>query len=182
LSALDMTANVIPCIPGEEDKLSSEPQKIFGRLEQGSVRPADFVVSAQCNRVPVVDGHMLSVSVEFERPPTGSIAEASADVLASFRPPPVIAELPSAPEHPIEVTDRADRPQPARDLHAGKGMSVTVGRIRPCPVLDVKFTALVHNTVRGAAGGSVLNAELLARRGYLVRASENERASAYFGG
>lgn len=184
LSAIDTTANVIPYIAGEEAKLESEPQKILGRLRGAAVEPAAFVVSAQCSRVPVVHGHVLNVSVEFER--AGEAADdvpgAVRRILDSYRPPPVVASLPSAVKRPIEVTDRPDRPQPVRDVMAGGGMTVTVGRIRPCTVFDVRFTALVHNTVRGAAGCAVLNAELLAAEGYLAAAPENEREAAYYDG
>ncbi|NNF04041.1 MAG: aspartate-semialdehyde dehydrogenase [Rhodothermales bacterium] len=184
LSAIDTTANVIPYIAGEEEKLASEPLKILGRLEGVAVHPADFVVSAQCSRVPVVDGHVLNISVGLANPP-GSADETVSSVrrvLDAYRPPASVARLPSAVDRPIVVTERDDRPQPVRDVLAGGGMTVTVGRIRACEVLDVKFTALVHNTVRGAAGCAVLNAEYLASEGYFAFVHENEQEPAYFGG
>lgn len=183
LSAIDTTANVIPYIAGEEEKLASEPLKILGHLDGASIEPADFDVSAQCNRVPVVDGHVLNISIGFERPPADrdDVALEVARVLDAYRPPAAVARLPSAVERPIVVTQRPDRPQPVRDVLAGRGMTVTVGRVRPCAVQDVKFTALVHNTVRGAAGCALMNAEYLLAEGYLETVPGNELQPAYFG-
>src|SRR5207249_11500255 len=126
--------------------------------------PAAFCVSAHCHRVHVSDGHTLAVAVETERRTT---AEEATRVLGEFRSSLAPLGLPSLPERPIEVRDEPDRPQPRHDRMAGKGMVVTVGRVRRCPVLDLKFNALVHNTIRGAAGAAVLNAELLKAKGYL---------------
>jgi aspartate-semialdehyde dehydrogenase len=169
VASLDAMENVIPFISGEEEKMQSEPRKILGRLAQNSVQFAEFKISAQCNRVPVIDGHLESVSVKLKK--RASVAEIS-EALASFTGEPQKLGLPTAPAHPILVSSEADRPQPRRDRDAGRGMSVSVGRIRPCPLLDFKFTVLVHNTVRGAAGAAILNAELLADRGLLPQRSQ----------
>lgn len=164
VASLDAMENVIPYISGEEEKMQSEPLKILGRLRQNSIQFAEFKISAQCNRVPVIDGHLESVSVRLKK--RASAAEVS-EALASFSGEPQKLGLPTAPKHPILVSSEADRPQPRRDRDAGRGMSVSVGRIRPCALADFKFTVLVHNTIRGAAGAAILNAELLADRGQL---------------
>jgi len=169
VASLDAMENVIPFISGEEEKMQTEPRKILGRLAQNAIHFAEFIISAQCNRVPVIDGHLESVSVKLKK--HASAAEVS-EALASFTGEPQKLGLPTAPAHPILVSHEADRPQPRRDRDAGRGMSVTVGRIRPCPLLDFKFTVLVHNTVRGAAGAAILNAELLADRGLLPQRSQ----------
>lgn len=167
VASLDAVANVVPYIGGEEDKVATEPRRLLGTLDSGGIVEADLAISAQCNRVPVVDGHLECVSVRFDRPP--SDPGAVADALRSFAPPADVAGLPSAPDHPVQVLDEPDAPQPRRHVMAGNGMTVSVGRIRPCEVLDVKFVLLVHNTIRGAAGGAILNAELLVRTGRLTR-------------
>lgn len=165
--------NVIPFIPGEEEKIEAETRKILGRLERGDPRriePAALTVSAQANRVPVLDGHTLCVSVGLTRRPerSGELnVEAVADAFDRFTGEPQRRRLPSAPERPLCVTARREGPQPRLDRGRGRGMAVTVGRIRPCPLLDVRFVAMVHNTVRGAAGGALLLAELAADRGLL---------------
>ena len=162
--ALDILDNVIPLIPGEEDKLETEPQKLLGQLRNGEIENAPFVTSAQCNRVPVRDGHTECVSVQLERHATLD------DVIAAwegFATSPEVAELPSSPPRPILVSDRNNRPQPQRDRDMERGMCVTVGRVRPCPILDFKFVVLGHNTLRGAAGGSIHNAELLVAQGWV---------------
>jgi aspartate-semialdehyde dehydrogenase len=156
--AMDILDNVVPFIGGEEDKVEREPLKLLGTLQDQQVVNAPFVISVQCNRVPVRDGHTECVSVEFEgRPDVGEIIAA----LENFQGPSEVAGLPSTPAHPIVVRREADRPQPVLDRDEGKGMSVVVGRVRPCPVLDFKFVVLGHNTLRGAASGSIHNAELL---------------------
>ncbi len=229
--SLDILDNVIPFINGEEHKLEHEPRKLLGTLhtEPSSatyIVDAPFVISAQCNRVPVRDGHTECVSVAFERPPSllrevsdqgaptpllrevsdqgapssrspkvsdqgaptpllrevsdqGAPSSRSPKVsdrggiddiiatLAAFTGPPDIATLPSSVAHPIRVQRELDRPQPIRDREMGAGMVVTVGRVRPCPVLDVRFVVLGHNTLRGAAGGAIHNAELLMAQGWL---------------
>lgn len=165
VSSLDITDNVIPFISGEEEKSELEPLKIFGSIEQNRIQPAvNIALSAHCNRVPVVDGHLACVSVKFLNTP------AKEDIFASwknFKPEPQVMRLPSAPMFPICYRDEMDRPQPRLDRNHENGMSVTVGRLRECSVLDYKFVGLSHNTVRGAAGGGILNAELLHKMGYL---------------
>ena len=164
VSALDALGNVIPYIGGEEDKLATEPKKLLGRLAGDRIEPAALTVSAQCTRVPVRDGHLETISVKLARPATpGDVS----DAFEAFVSPLAEMNLPSAPETFIEVCDDERFPQPHRHVQRGGGMTVSVGRIRACEVLDVKFVSLVHNTVRGAAGGAVLNAELLAEQGYL---------------
>jgi aspartate-semialdehyde dehydrogenase len=162
--SLDILDNVIPHIGGEEEKVQTEPRKILGRLSGGAVKFSEMKVSAHCNRVHVLDGHTESVSVRLRR--SASLAEVR-EALSTFAGEPQKLRLPSAPAHPIVVTEDSDRPQPRRDRDAGNGMSVVVGRIRPCEIADFKFTLLVHNTIRGAAGAAILNAELLAERGDL---------------
>ncbi len=163
--SLDILDNVIPHISGEEDKVESEPLKLLGALDSAKIRPAQLAISAQCNRVAVRDGHLEAVSVAFERPDVS--VEQVMETLSSFRALPQALDLPSAPPHPLVVRSERDRPQPLWDRDEGRGMSVVVGRVRPCPVLDCKFMVLGHNTIRGAAGAAVLNAELLQVKGYL---------------
>ena len=161
--ALDLLDNVIPFIGGEEEKIVAEPPKILGRRDGGRIRNADIVVSAQVHRVFVLDGHMLSVSVELERPLD---PDAARRVFAEFRGAPQEAGCPSAPAQPIVVVDGRDRPQPRLDRMAGGGMAIVVGQVRACPALGLRFEVLGHNTIRGAAGGTLLIAELLAARGW----------------
>lgn len=164
VASLDIVGNVIPYIAHEEEKLEQETQKILGRLDGGAIAPADFVVSASCNRVGVVDGHLEAVSVELER--KAGLEEVAA-ALRGFRGRPQELRLPSAPEAPLELLTAPDRPQPRLDVNLGRGMTVSVGRLRPCPLFDYKFTVLSHNTLRGAAGAALLNAELLHAEGRL---------------
>jgi aspartate-semialdehyde dehydrogenase len=163
--SLDILDNVVPYISGEEDKLESEPRKMLGSLDGGTVRPAPIAVSAHCNRVATRDGHLEAVSVQLGR--TGVGPEDVSEALASFRGRPQELGLPSAPPRPIVMRAEADRPQPLHDRDEGGGMAVVVGRVRACPVLDVKFSVLGHNAIRGAAGAAVLNAELLKAEGWL---------------
>jgi aspartate-semialdehyde dehydrogenase len=156
--SLDIIGNVIPHIVGEEEKIERESRKILGTLSNGAVEPAPFAVSAHSNRVAVADGHMATVSVGFERRVKPDEAMAA---LRDFRGPPAVTALPSSPTPPIELDERIDRPQPRLDLDRGAGMAVTVGRVRPCAVLDLRLVVLGHNTVRGAAGQGVQIAELL---------------------
>lgn len=165
--SLDALGNVIPFIDGEEEKIEKEPGKILGTLGAEGVVPAPFPISVSVNRVPVRDGHTESVFVRLSR--KASIADVKA-ALSDFSGEPQRLALPSAPPRPIVVREERDRPQPARDVEAGEGMTVTVGRVRPDPVYDVRFSLLVHNTVRGAAGAALLNAELLAATGRLGHA------------
>jgi aspartate-semialdehyde dehydrogenase len=164
--SLDALGNVIPYIGGEEEKIERESRKILGALGPAGVEPAAFALSAHTNRVAVVDGHLETVSVGFRRRVT--VEEATA-ALREFRGSPCVAELPSSPNPPVEVDARADRPQPRLDLDRGRGMAVTVGRIRPCPILDLRMVLLGHNTIRGAAGQAVQIAELLVADGRLGR-------------
>ena len=162
VASLDIVGNVIPLIGDEEEKMERESRKILGRLGPEGVIPADFLVSAHTNRVAVIDGHLETVSVGFRRRVTPDEAIAT---LRGFRASPCVADLPSSPAPPVEVDLRSDRPQPRLDLERGRGMAVTVGRIRPCPILDLRLVLLGHNTVRGAAGQAVQIAELLVADG-----------------
>jgi aspartate-semialdehyde dehydrogenase len=161
--SMDILGNVVPYIGSEEEKMEEETLKLLGRLEGHSVTPLAARISASCNRVPVEDGHTESVSVKLTKPAT---REEILAAWAEFRP---LAgqDLPTAPDPPIEWAPQNDRPQPRLDRNRGKGMAVTAGRLRPCGLLDWKFTVLSHNTVRGAAGATILNAELLASLGKL---------------
>jgi aspartate-semialdehyde dehydrogenase len=166
--SLDVLGNVIPHIGGEEEKIERESRKILGTLGPAGVESASFPVSAHTNRVAVVDGHLETVSVGFHRPVSPDDAMAA---LREFRGSPCVAGLPSSPNPPIEVDQRADRPQPRLDLERGRGMAVTVGRVRPCPILDLRMVILGHNTIRGAAGQAVQIAELLVADGRLGQRS-----------
>lgn len=172
VASLDIVGNVIPHIGGEEEKIERESRKILGTLSKGAVESAQFAVSAHTNRVAVVDGHMMTVSVGFGR---RASAEEAIAALRAFRGTPCVAGLPSSPNPPIEVDHRTDRPQPRLDLDRGDGMAVTVGRVRPCPILDLRLVVLGHNTVRGAAGQGVQIAELLVAEGRVERGSGPER-------
>jgi aspartate-semialdehyde dehydrogenase len=164
VASMDINANVIPFIGGEEEKMEQETQKILGDFAGDSLKPLAAKVSAHCNRVPVVDGHTVTVSVEFERKPsTDDIIRA----FVNFRSVPQERKLPSAPPQPVIYMEENDRPQPRRDVERERGMAVFVGRLRECPVLDYKFVAMGHNTIRGAAGAAVLNAELMYSEGLL---------------
>lgn len=164
VASMDINANVIPFIGGEEEKMQQETQKILGEITSEGFRPLAAKVSAHCNRVPVVDGHTVAVSVELSKKP--SEAE-MIEAFSSFRSSPQERKLPSAPANPIIYMQDKDRPQPRRDAERENGMAVFVGRLRPCPVFDYKFIALGHNTIRGAAGAAVLNAELMYSEGLL---------------
>ena len=162
--SLDILGNVIPYIAKEEEKMEEETRKLLGRADSRGIHLGDFSVSAQCNRVAVEDGHTESVSVKLKHPAT------SEQIIAAWKGFRGLAQelrLPHAPEHPVIYDSARDRPQPRLDVDRGAGMSVSVGRLRPCVVLDWKFTVLSHNTIRGAAGAAVLNAELLKVQGYL---------------
>lgn len=162
--SLDILGNVIPYIGDEEPKLEREMQKMLGRLAGSTIEHAAFVVSAHANRVPVEHGHTAVMSARFARRPTAADA---LEALDRWRGAPEVQGLPSAPERPLLLTREANRPQPRRDVHEGRGMTVTVGRVREDRLFDLKLVAMGHNTIRGAAGGSILNAELLARSGRL---------------
>lgn len=164
VASMDINANIIPFIGGEEDKIETETQKILGELNGDEFQFLDAKVSAHCNRVPVVDGHTATISVEFHgKPKEDDILEA----FANFRAEPQQKNLPSAPAQPVIYLEDKDRPQPRRDVERENGMACFVGRLRECPVFDWKFLALAHNTVRGAAGAAVLNAELMVSEGLL---------------
>lgn len=162
VASMDVNANVIPYIGKEEEKMETETQKILGDYVDGQFRPHPMKVSAHCNRVPVVDGHTETVSVELSAKVT------AAELIAAFnnyRSVPQERDLPSAPKQPIIYMEEENRPQPRRDVERERGMAVFVGRLRECPVFDWKFVCLGHNTVRGAAGAAVLNAELMLTEG-----------------
>jgi aspartate-semialdehyde dehydrogenase len=164
VSSLDILDNVVPYIGEEEEKMEREPLKLLGTFRETSIEPAAIGISAQCNRVHVQDGHLECVSVALERP---ADLNDLLDTFRQFKGLPQELNLPYAPKHPIIVREESDRPQPRVDRNAENGMAVTVGRIRACSVLDYKMLVLVHNTVRGAAGTAILNAELLAEQGYI---------------
>jgi aspartate-semialdehyde dehydrogenase len=163
--SLDIIDNIVPYIGGEEEKSEKEPLKIFGTIENGAFQNAALPkISATCNRAPIIDGHVACVSLEFaEKKP--SIEEIK-KIWVSFKALPQELDLPTAPKQPIIYREEENRPQPRKDRDLDKAMAVVVGRLRPCNVFDIRFTALSHNTVRGAAGGGILNAELLKHKGY----------------
>jgi aspartate-semialdehyde dehydrogenase len=164
VASLDILGNVIPYIAKEEEKMEEETQKLLGTLNGSHVDPAPFAMSAQCNRVAVEDGHIESVAVRFRKKAT---LEEIIAAWNDFRAEPQHLRLPSAPDQPVVYMTAPDHPQPRFDCDLGAGMTTAVGRLRKCNVLDWKFTALSHNTIRGAAGAALLNAELLKAKGYL---------------
>lgn len=162
--SLDIIDNVVPYISGEEDKLIEEPQKMLGRFNGDTIDILDAIISPSCNRVAVIDGHLVNVSVELATKPG---LETVIDAWNNYRGSAPVPSLPSAPLQPTHYLTQPDRPQVRRDRNAGNGMTTSIGRLRPDPLLGYKFVALSHNTIRGAAGCSILNAELLAVQGYL---------------
>ncbi len=165
VASLDILDNVIPVIGGgEEEKVESEPQKMLGTISDGKIVPASFQISAHTNRVAVSDGHTVCVSVELEK---RASPEQVRQAMERYVFPDPVRGLPSLPARFIEVREEQDRPQPRKDRNTGNGMTAVVGRIRPDPIWDVKFVVLSHNTIRGAAGGALLNAELLVAQKYL---------------
>jgi aspartate-semialdehyde dehydrogenase len=162
--SLDILGNIIPNIDKEEAKIESESQKILGTCRDGVVSPHPVVIGAQVTRVPVIDGHTISAAIALDSRPSPADVR---DALARYRGRPQALALPTAPADPIVCLEASDRPQPRLDAMRGDGMTVTVGRIRECPVLGIKLVALGHNTVRGAAGAAVLNAELMVAEGGL---------------
>lgn len=166
VASIDIIDNVIPVIKGEEEKVESEPRKMLGKIQGEAILPADFVISAHTNRVAVVDGHIVCISVELEKKATPEDAIAA---LRAYQAPEISRDLPSAPEPVIVVREEVDRPQPRLDRMTGKGMSTVVGRVRKDPLFDLKMVVLSHNTIRGAAGGSIYNAELLVKTGYVTK-------------
>lgn len=170
VASLDVIDNIVPLIPGEEEKTEVEPLKILGELKGGSagwriIPKKGLAISAHCNRVPVSDGHLACINIQFgkKKPSKEKILE----IWKTFRGLPQTLDLPFAPKHAIIYRDEPNRPQPKIDRNADKAMAVTVGRLRPDNVFDFKFVALSHNTVRGAAGGGILTAELALKKGYL---------------
>lgn len=165
VASFDIIDNIIPFINGEEEKSEQEPLKILGQIKGSEIIPDGSIrISAHCNRVPTIDGHMACVSVDFEKNPT---REQILEAWSSFKAVPQELDLPMAPEHPIIYRDEPNRPQTRLDRDADKAMACVVGRLRPCNVFHWRFTALSHNTVRGAAGGGILNAELLVKKGLI---------------
>jgi len=164
ISYLDIVDNIIPNIEGEEEKIEKETCLLLGKIVDGRRIAKEIVISVQTNRVPVVDGHMASLSIGFEEKPT---VEEAIRVLSEYRGPESVRDLPGAPKHPVIVHSAKDRPQPRRDRNSAAGMVATVGRVRVCPLLDLRLVVVTHNAIRGAAGGAVLNAELLVASGYL---------------
>jgi aspartate-semialdehyde dehydrogenase len=167
VASYDLVDNAIPYIGEEEEKIERETVKILGQYQERGIRPGDLLVSAQCTRVPVREGHLACVSVELGETARGVSPEDVQQSWSTFVALPQRLGLPTAPAAPILVRPEADRPQPLLDRDAGGGMSVVVGRLRECPILDFRFVVLGHNTIRGAAGASILNAELLHTRGLL---------------
>ena len=164
VSSMDMIDNIVPYVPGDEDKMQTESRKMLGAFNGDSIDELQSVVSATCTRVPVVDGHLVNISLELADRPALSTIIYDWQCFQASAPVP---DLPSAPESPLQYLHQIDRPQPRRDRQAGSGMMTSIGRLRDCPVLGYKFAALSHNTIRGAAGCSILNAELMAVAGYI---------------
>jgi aspartate-semialdehyde dehydrogenase len=164
VASMDIVGNVIPFIGGEEEKMEQETQKILGQFRGDHIEPLAARVSAHCNRVPVVDGHTVTISVELSSKPSETDLHRA---FKSFSGLPQQRSLPSAPARPVIYLEEANRPQPRKDAERERGMAAFIGRLRACPVLDFKFVALGHNTVRGAAGAAVLNAELMHSEGML---------------
>ena len=164
VASMDIVGNVIPFIGGEEEKMQQETQKILGEFRGDHIEPLAARVSAHCNRVAVVDGHTVTVSVELSGKPAMAELHAAYDGYTSV---PQQRKLPSAPPRPVIYMHEGNRPQPRKDAERERGMAAFVGRLRPCPVLDYKFVVLAHNTIRGAAGAAVLNAELMHSEGML---------------
>ncbi len=165
VSSMDILDNIVPYVPSDERKMEIESRKMLGYFNGAGIDDLQMRVGATCTRVPVVDGHLVNISVELaDAPPL-------ADIIAdwqTYQGAPPIPSLPSAPAHPLQYLYQIDRPQPRRDRDAGNGMMTSIGRLRECPILGYKFASLSHNTIRGAAGCSILNAELLAVQGYIA--------------
>jgi aspartate-semialdehyde dehydrogenase len=164
VASLDILDNVIPYIEGEEEKVAFEPCKMLGKLEKGQIQPANLTLSVHCNRVAVSDAHMVCLSIEVEKKVS---VEEVAHILHSYQAPEISRDLPSTPRPVIILRKEKNRPQPSRDRMAGHGMSTVIGRLRPDSIFDYKMVILSHNTIRGAAGGSIYNAELLVKMGLI---------------
>lgn len=162
--SMDMIDNIVPYIGNEEEKLETEPRKMLGQFRDGTFVDSDFVLSTTCTRVAVRDGHTESVNMRLRMPAT---PDDVIDAMERFQAAPQLMDLPSAPRRPIVVRREENRPQPVLDRETERGMASVVGRVRVCPVIGIKFVVLGHNTLRGAAGASVLNAELLQAQGML---------------
>ncbi len=162
--AADIVDNVLPHIPGEEEKLETDPCKLLGTVDEEGIKPAPIAISAQTHRMPVTDGHLLAFSVGLGG--SASLEEVQG-ALHNWRGPGAVADLLSAPAIPLQFLAHPDRPQPRLDRSLHAGMTVSVGRLRPCPVLDFRMISLVHNTPRGAASGAIPNTEFLVAQGYL---------------
>jgi aspartate-semialdehyde dehydrogenase len=164
VASLDILDNIIPYVSGDEQKLETETLKMLGDYSDGGVQWLDSLISATCTRVPVIDGHLVTISVSLDNQPSLDEVRSAWEAFSGEVPVPT---LPSAPTPAIEYHTQIDRPQSRRDRNAGKGMATSIGRLRDCPLLGYKFVALSHNTIRGAAGCSILNAELMAVEGYI---------------
>lgn len=164
ISYLDIEGNVIPYINGEEEKIEQETRLLLGSMSAGQRQPAEMKISAQANRVSVKEGHTVCLSIGFKHKPSPNEVVSA---LREFKGSPGMPQLPSSPEEIFIVRDEPDRPQPRRDRDTHNGMSIVIGRVRECPLLDVRMVTVSHNTMRGAASGSILNAELLAAGGYV---------------
>jgi len=175
VASLDILDNIIPHVSGDEQKLETETLKMLGDYTNGQIEWLDSLVSATCTRVPVIDGHMVTVSVSLDTKPSLDEVIAAWESYRGYEP---VATLPSAPQPPLEYHTQIDRPQSRRDRNAGNGMATSIGRLRECPILGYKFAALSHNTIRGAAGCSILNAELMAVEGYIPNFAPLEVAHA----
>lgn len=160
--SLDVLDNVVPYIRGEEEKVENEPCKMLGKLGDDRISDAEFPISAHTNRVPVTDGHLVCVSIELGRQIS---PQEAIDAWESFTPPEIVRCLPSSPDNTIIVNQGADRPQPRQDRDTGNGMTTVIGRVRPDPIFGLRFVVLSHNTIKGAAGGSIQNAELFVAQG-----------------
>ena len=167
MPSLDILGNVIPYIGGEEEqKIEREMQKMLGTLSGAKIDAAPFVVSAHANRVAVENGHTVCLSMTFNTKPT---VEGAISAIREWRGDASVRGLPSAPDLPLRYRDEQDRPQPRRDVNDGRGMTVSVGRVREDPIMQLRMVAMGHNTIRGAAGGSILNAEVLVKTGVISR-------------
>jgi aspartate-semialdehyde dehydrogenase len=162
VASMDIIDNVVPYIKGEEEKVETEPLKMLGKVDSGTIKDARFIISAHTNRVAVTDGHIVCISIQCEKDVK---PRDTAEVMRNYVCPDISKELPSTPWPVISIRDEADRPQPRLDRSTGNGMTTTVGRIRTDPIFGLKFVVLSHNTIRGAAGGAVYNAELLVNQG-----------------
>ncbi len=168
VASLDIIDNIVPNIANgtEEEKIETEPGKILGSYQSGAIISSTTQYSAQVTRVPVIDGHTALLSIQSQR---GVTSESANEIFAQWQAPAIVRSLPSAPAQPLVIHTHPERPQPRRDRELGNGMAVSIGRIRSCPINELRMVVLSHNTIRGAAGGAILNAELLVAAGYTNR-------------